>query len=217
MSDTKTRIGHVPREEWTDAHREIFAFWGEPNAWEEGSKTNVMMMMANHPAMASANNIWSKHLLMGNTLNTRQLEIIILRVAINAKSEYEWHNHVGYGLNAGLSLDEIAAIRDYPAAWDWAEEDEMFIKATDELMANHNISDATWAILSKYLDTKQLMDTIFTVGHYVMTSWGLAAMGVPIEGGADQIGFDLKTKSGATPKKSFKPGETEDWLETRDY
>ena len=44
MSDW--RIPRLPREEWTDAAREVFSFWGEPHAWEEGSKTNIMMVMA---------------------------------------------------------------------------------------------------------------------------------------------------------------------------
>ncbi|QIG80819.1 carboxymuconolactone decarboxylase family protein [Stakelama tenebrarum] len=217
MSDIKPRIDHLPREEWTDDAREVFAFWGEPNAWEEGSKTNVMMTLANHPDLAKPYNLWSKHLLMSNTLGVRVLEILILRVAVRVKSEYEWHNHVGYGLNAGLTLEEIAAIRDYPNDWDWAEADAIILKAVDELIDAGNWSDATWETLGKYFDTKQKMDLVFSIGHYVMTSWALSAMGVPIEGGADKIGFDLKTQSGKTPGKTYKPGETEDWTDSRGY
>ena len=146
MTDIKPRINHVPREEWTDDTREVFAFWGEPNAWEEGSKTNIISVMGNHPELGKAFNIWGKHLLMGNTLPTRILEIIILRVAV-----------------------------------------------------------------------KQMMGLVFTIGHYVMTSWALSAFGVEIEGGADPIGFDLKAKSGKTPGKTYKPGEKEEWIDTRGY
>ncbi|NML05785.1 carboxymuconolactone decarboxylase family protein [Sphingomonas sp. G-3-2-10] len=217
MSDIKPRILPLPRSEWTDDAREVFAFWGEPNAWEEGSKTNVMMVLANHPAMTQPYNIWSKHLLMGNTLGTRFLELIILRVAWRVKSAYEWHNHVGYGLNAGLTLEEIGAIRDFPDGGDWNEQDAAVLRSVDELIADGNLSDATWATLSGYFDTRQMMDLVMSVGHYVMTSWGLSAFGVQIEGGADQIGFDLKTKSGRIPGKTYKPGETEDWTDTRGY
>lgn len=217
MSDIKPRILPLPRAEWTDDAREVFAFWGEPNAWEEGSKTNVMMVLANHPAMTQPYNIWSKHLLMGNTLGTRFLELIILRVAWRVKSAYEWHNHVGYGLNAGLTLDEIGAIRDFPQGGDWNEQDAAVLRSVDELIDDGNLSDATWATLGSYFDTKQMMDLVLSVGHYVMTSWALSAFGVQIEGGADQIGFDLRTKSGKIPGKTYKPGETEDWTDTRGY
>jgi 4-carboxymuconolactone decarboxylase len=217
MSDIKPRILPLPRAEWTDDAREVFAFWGEPNAWEEGSKTNVMMVLANHPAMTQPYNIWSKHLLMGNTLGTRFLELIILRVAWRVKSAYEWHNHVGYGLNAGLTLEEIGAIRDFPQGGDWNEQDAAVLRSVDELIDDGNLSDATWQTLSGYFDTKQKMDLVLSVGHYVMTSWALSAFGVQIEGGADQIGFDLRTKSGKIPGKTYKPGETEDWADTRGY
>ncbi|AMO70604.1 carboxymuconolactone decarboxylase family protein [Sphingorhabdus sp. M41] len=217
MTDIKPRINHVPREEWTDDTREVFAFWGEPNAWEEGSKTNIMNVMGNHPDLGKAYNIWGKHLLMGNTLSSRILEIIILRVAVKAKSAYEWHNHVGYGMNAGLSLEEIEAIRDYPEGGEWSEVEKAVLDAVEELTSGGNLSDRTWDVLASHFDTKQMMDLVFTIGHYVMTSWALSAFGVEIEGGADPIGFDLKTKSGRTPGKTYKPGEKDDWVDTRGY
>ena len=211
------RIPLCPREQWTDEHREVFAFWGEPNSWEEGSKTNVIMTMGNHPPLGKVFNQFGKHFLMNNSLNTRQQEIVILRVAWRVKSAYEWHNHVGYAMNAGLTLDDIAAIRDFPQGGDWSEEEVAMIQAVDDLIDANRIADATWAMLGKTLNQSQLMDLTFTIGHYVMTSWALASFGVPIEGGADAIGFDLRTKSGRIPGKTYKPGETEDWVDTRGY
>jgi len=217
MTTITPRIPYPPKSEWTDETREVFAFWGEPNAWEEGSKTNVITMMGNHPPLGKVFNIWGKHFLMANTLNTRQLEIIILRVAWRVKSAYEWHNHVGYAMNAGITLDEIAAIRDFPAGGAWTEEEAALMRATDDLIDDNVIGNATWATLTKRLDKRQMMDLTFTIGHYVMTSWALASIGVPIEGGADAIGFDLRTESGRIPGKTYKPGEHDDWVDTRGY
>lgn len=216
-TELKQRIGSLPREEWTDASREVCAFWGEPNAWEEGSKTNIIMAMANHPPLGHVYNHWGKHFLMSNSLNTRQLEIIILRVAWLVKSVYEWHNHVGYGMNAGLTLEEIASIRDFPNGGTWTEEEAAMMQACNDLITNNIVSDATWNTLTKTLNKQQMMDLVFTIGHYVMTSWALSSFGVPIEGGADAVGFDLKTKSGKIPGKTYKPGEAENWVDTRGY
>lgn len=217
MTDITQRIPLCPREEWTDAHREVFAFWGEPNSWEEGSKTNIIMVMGNNPVLGKVYNQWGYHFLMNNSLNTRQLEIIILRVSWLTRSAYEWHNHVGYGMNAGITLEEIAAIRDFPEGGHWNKEEETLLRACGEQIGENCISDATWATLTTFFDKQQMMDLVFTIGHYVMTGWALASFGVPIEGGADAIGFDLKTKSGRTPGKTYKPGENEDWIETRGY
>lgn len=217
MTDVTQRIGHVPKDQWTDDTREVFAFWGEPNAWEEGSKTNILNVMGNHPALGKVYNHWGKHFLMQNSLPIRLVEMIILRVAVRARSLYEWHNHVGYGLNAGLTLDEIAAIRDFPEAGTWTDLEQAVLQSVDELVDDHCISDATWARLAAELDTRQLMDLVFTIGHYVMTSWALSSFGVGVEGGADVIGFDLRTASGRVPGKTYKPGETENWTDTRGY
>lgn len=210
------RIPNLPREEWTDASREVCAFWGEPNSWEEGSKTNIIMVMANHPELGMAYNHWGKHFLMNNSLAIRQLELVILRVSWNVKSAYEWHNHVGYALNAGITIEEIAAIREKIEDGNWSEQDAAVLQAVDELIAGGNLSDTTWATLSKYYDRKQMMDLIFTIGHYVMTSWALTTLQVGLES-PDPIGFDLRTASGKIPGASYKPGETEDWTSTRGY
>jgi 4-carboxymuconolactone decarboxylase len=215
--DIIPRIPRLPKEEWTDDAREVFAFWGEPNAWEEGSKTNIISVMGTHPALGKVYNHWGKHFLMENTLNTRQLEIIILRVSWRVKSAYEWHNHVGYAMNAGLTLDDVAAIRDFPEGGNWTHEEAAMMRATDELIDNNKINDATWNTLCERFDKRQMMDLTFTIGHYVMTSWALSSFGVEIEGGADAVGFDLRTKSGRIPGKTYKPGETEDWIDTRGY
>ena len=130
---TQWRIPKLPREEWTDDAREVFSFWGEPNSWEEGSQTNVMMVMANHPDLGKASNVWGKHILVTNTTPLRCRELIILRVGWLLKSEYEWHNHVGYALNLGMSLHEIAAIKDWQGAPYWNDEDRAVLTAVDEL------------------------------------------------------------------------------------
>ena len=214
---TEWRIPKLPREEWTDEAREVFAFWGEPNAREEGSRTNIVMMMAQHVDLANASNVWGKHMLVTNTFPLRQREITILRIAVHTNSLYEWHTHVGYAINLGMTLDEIRQIKDDPDKGDWNEEDRTVLKAVDELLATHDLSDETWNTLAKYYDRKQLMDFVFTIGHYMTTAWTINAFRMPIEEYADVIDWDLKTKSGKTPGATFKPGETEDWAEKRGY
>lgn len=212
------RIKWPPKETWTDATREVQSFWGEPNSWEEGSKTNIIQIMANHPPLGQAFNHFGKYFMMGHTLNKRQLEFVVLRVAVLVNSAYEWHNHVGYAIQEGITLEEIAQIRDFPNSdHNFTEEEVAMLTACGELISNNNLSDETWDTLKKTLSQEQMMDLVFLIGHYVMVSWAISSFGVPIEGGADAIGFDLKTKSGRTPGVTYRPGESEDWIEKRGY
>ena len=52
------------------------------------------------------------------------------------------------------------------------------IRATDELLSNWTVSDATWAELAKSLDEHQLMDLVFTVGGYATLAQALNTFGV---------------------------------------
>ncbi|MFT3966368.1 MAG: carboxymuconolactone decarboxylase family protein [Sphingobium sp.] len=216
MSETpQPRIPNLPREAWTDAARDVFAFWGEPGARENGSRTNLVMVLANHPPLGMAFNTLGKHLLLDSTLPVRPRELAVLRTSWHLKAEYEWHYHVGYALTAGMTLAEIAGIGEGPGAAVWAgkEEDSAVLSAVDELWEHSRIEDATWAALSRHYSRQQLMDLVFTIGNYVMTSWAIAAFAMPLEEGVDRIGFDLRTQSGRIPGARYRPGEKEDWAE----
>jgi 4-carboxymuconolactone decarboxylase len=209
LAELEERIGNLPREEWTDEAREVFAFWGEPGAWENGSKTNMTMTLANHPKLATAYHTFGKHLLLASTLPVRPRELVVLRTAWLTKCEYEWHYHVGYGLKAGLTLEEIVAVKDgaQSPVWDGKDEDRAILQAVDDLYKDSRIADGTWAELSRFLDRHQLMDLVFTIGNYVMLSWAVSTFGIPVEAGVDKIGFDMKTKSGAAPIAGTRPLE----------
>ena len=207
--ELKKRIGNLPREEWTDAAREVFAFWGEPGAWENGSKTNMSMVLANHPPLANAYHVFGKHLLLGSTIAVRPRELIVLRTAWLQKCEYEWHYHVGYALKAGLTMEEIAAIREgwQSPVWDGQDEDRAVLRAVDELIETSRMSDEAYDALSAHFGKEQMMDLVFTIGNYVMLGWAVATFGIPVEDGVDPIGFDLKRRSGGALESTSRPFE----------
>lgn len=210
MTKDAPRIGNLPRDEWTDPAREVFAFFGEPGAYENGSSKNMSMVLANHPELASAYYTFGWHVLRTTTVAVRPRELIVLRTAWHQQCAYEWHYHVGYALNAGLTMAEIAAIRDGPDAPIWADqpEDRAVLRAVDALVKTSRIPDDLWADLASFMDKRQLMDLLFTIGNYVMLGWAAGAMGVAIEADQDVIGFDLKTQSGREPAPTLRPKET---------
>lgn len=203
------RISNLPREEWTDEARHVFAYWGEPGAWENGSSKNLSMVLAQHPALANAYHTFGRHLLVDSKLPVRPRELVVLRSSWHLKAQYEWHYHVGYALTAGMSLEEVAAIRDGPESpvWDGKDADRAVLAAVDGLYRDSAIADETWAVLAQHFDRHQLMDLVFTVGNYTMLGWAISAFRMPIEDDVDVIGFDLMTQSGTIPGASRRPGE----------
>lgn len=215
MPSVKQRIFNLPREKWTDEARQVFSYWGEPNSWEEGSRTNTMMVMANHPKLGMAYNIFGRQVLLDSSVPIRPRELVVLRTSWHLKAEYEWHYHVGYAISAGITMEEIGAVRDGPESPVWRDKDEdrAVLQAVDGLLQNSHITDEVWERLCHYFDQHQLMDLVFTVGNYTMLSWAIAAFGIPLEYGTDKIGFDLKTASGRAPGAKYRPGETDNWAD----
>jgi 4-carboxymuconolactone decarboxylase len=78
----------------------VFAFRGEPKAWDESSKTSLILTTGHHPDPDKVCHQQGKHSLMNTTLNTHQLEIILLRISWRVPSACEWQNHVGHAINA---------------------------------------------------------------------------------------------------------------------
>lgn len=215
MRKDTPRIPPLPPEDWDNPAREVFAFWGEPDSWRDGSKTNIVMTLAQHPKLATAYNIFGKHLLIDSTLSGRVKELVVIRISWRLKCDYEWHYHIGYCVNLGMSLDEIAAIKDGANAAIWNEADRAVLNAVDEFIDASRLSDSTWNALSAHFDRQQIMDLVFTIGHYVMLSWAVTAFGIQLEDGVDPIGYDLRTASGNSPSARFRPAEVKDWAENQ--
>ena len=55
------------------------------------------------------------------------------------------------------------------------------VRAVDELLADAEIADGTWAALAAELDDQQLMDVVFTVGAYDLLAMALQSFGVELD------------------------------------
>jgi len=120
--------------------------------------------------------------LLSGKLPPRDRELLILRSAWNCQADYEWAQHTGLGLAAGLSGQEIARIPAGPDAG-WEPFDAALLKAADELHATYELSDAVWDALSARYDEAQLIEVPMLVGHYHMVAMALKTLRVQLDSG----------------------------------
>ena len=85
-------------------------------------------------------------------------DLLILRIAWLTKSEYEFGHHTLFGLQVGLSKEEIVRITQDSTPSKWSYFDASLLQATDELHNNTFISDSTWNSLTERYNEKQMMD-----------------------------------------------------------
>ena len=126
-------IPMLPREEWTDPARDVFAFWEGEAARKNGSRSNTMMALAQHPRLALAVLDLGKYMLVGSTLTQRHKEIVVLRVAWRSQVDYEWAHHVHSARQIGMTDQEIASLRLTETSPLWSREEQALIDSIDQL------------------------------------------------------------------------------------
>lgn len=181
------RIPLLPRYQWTDDAREVFAVMQGPEGRENGPRYDFILMLAQHPALTIPFLNYSRYLLLESTLDHRVREIVTLYVAWTCKSEYEWLSHVREGLQRGLEREDFEAVKQGANSPRWSDFERNLLRLVDEMRDSRTISDATWNALSPHFDHRGMMDLVFTVGTYIMLSAivnGLRVQPEAGEGGA---------------------------------
>ncbi len=120
--------------------------------------------------------------LLSGKLPPRDRELLILRTAWNCQADYEWAQHRGLGLEAGLTEQEIARIPSGPEAG-WEPFDAALLTAADELHSTYDLSNAVWELLSARYDEPQLIELPMLVGHYHMVAMALKSLRVQLDPG----------------------------------
>lgn len=175
------KIPPLPAEDWTEEARDVFAYWEGEEARSNGSRSNTMMTLAQHPKLALASLDLGKYFMLESSLTARQIKIIILRIADRYGSSYQWiHSSLG-ALQIGISKEEVEAVRIGEEGSIWSREDRAFLSAIDSINAGGRFDDAAWAELEALFDRRFIMDLIHAAGYFTMVAWGLIAMGVEIE------------------------------------
>jgi len=169
------RIDPVAPSEQSDEQRELLAAVGGDDA------LNIFATLVRHPGLYRRWLPFGGKLLQGSRLGERDRELIILRVALRCRARYEWAQHVPMAQAAGLSDDEIGRVVAGPDEPGWSAADAALVRAVDELIDDHRISDQTWASLSSRYDDRQLIEVPMLAGHYALLAGALNSFGVEVE------------------------------------
>jgi alkylhydroperoxidase family enzyme len=140
----------------------------------------VLATLIRHPALAAKWLPYNDVLLRTGTLDPRLRELAICRVGWRTAAEYEWLQHVRLARGLGITDAEIDAIADRGTA-EWSPLEAAVLAATDELLDEYAVSDASWARLGEHLDRRQLMELVFVVGTYTCLAMVFKSFGVPLD------------------------------------
>jgi len=143
-----------------------------------GKPPHVFTTLARHRGLFRRWLWFAGGLMPGGKLPRADTELVILRVAHNAGSEYEWGHHERIGGKAGLSAEEIERVRSGPGAEGWSPRRRLLLRAADEMHSEGRIGDALWAELAGELDEVLLIELCLLIGHYEMLAMTLESLRV---------------------------------------
>jgi alkylhydroperoxidase family enzyme len=170
------RIAPLPREQWSPEMRALL----DP---QDSGRTiaNVYPTYAQSLKMDLLRRPVGEHIRNDTTLTDRQREILLLRIGILCRSEYEWAAHYRIGLRAGLSEADIDGIVAGPDRGEGDRVENLLMRATDELFESEVVSAETWSALEEAFDSRQLLDILTAIGGYRMFSMSMNSYGVQLD------------------------------------
>jgi 4-carboxymuconolactone decarboxylase len=120
------------------------------------------------------------------TLQPRERELAILRVAAHARSLSEYERHVQLAAACGVTREEADAIRLSIDAGEWNDHDRALIEFVDDALTTNTVSDGSWERAAARLGPAQLIEVLMLVGYYRMITAYLRAahLDVPARGRA---------------------------------
>ena len=148
-----------------------------------GSPPNIFTTLGQHPRLFRAWLRYSAHLMPFGELPRRDTELVILRVAWQCRSAYEWHQHVPIALRVGLTPDQVAGLADSSPVRGFTERQLVLLAVSDELLARRSLSDATWSAVQASLREREAIELCMLIGHYQGLASTIGALGIQVEQG----------------------------------
>lgn len=149
---------------------------------ENLANVNLFRCLLHHEEVARIVGNIVGTLVMHSVLDARTREVAILRVGWRIGSVYEWSNHVRIARQAGLSDDEIVAIRGEGGDHLLTEADKCAIAVIDEALSGVVVSPSTIDKARSLLgDDRAVLELLMIPGCYRAIGTVLLSAGVPLE------------------------------------
>ncbi len=147
-----------------------------------GADFNVSRVFVRHPRALAAFKVWATYVMIDkNDLAEREREIVAIRTAWRIRAPYVWSRHLSYGQKAGMSDEEIEALKLPVEAYAWSAADIALIKTADALVDQFFVPDDIWEELSSHFNERQCIDAILCCGHFCLLGMFLNTADAPLD------------------------------------
>jgi len=145
-----------------------------------GTPPNLYRALANHPNIIAAWTEFANTLRNGSRTPRALRELVILRGAQVAASEYEWAQHLKMARKAGVREAQIAALAGWRASPEFDEKEKAAL-ALAEAVTQGRVSDEVYREATRHFCHHDYVELAVTAGFYAMVARTLDALGIELE------------------------------------
>lgn len=142
---------------------------------------HLFTTLGQHKALLPPFLVYSAFLLYRGKLSMQDKELVILRVGRLRNSEYELQQHRRLARTRGLDNALQAKIFAGPDADGLTDRQRTLLRAVDEFISDRDLSDTTFAALSRHLSRQQVIEFCALAGNYDSIAATAAALRVPLD------------------------------------
>jgi len=145
---------------------------------ERGQISPLYQTLLNAPEIAQGWESLLTAIRNRNSLSPAIREMIILRVAILNRADYEFDAHEPHALKAGVSPEKIAAIRNLKFPPIFTEQETIILNLTDVMTNDIQVPDELFDQVKPHFNDTQRLELVATIAAYNMVSRLLNALHV---------------------------------------
>jgi alkylhydroperoxidase family enzyme len=182
------RIPLVSRDALSADHENLVV-----SSLQPGKEVNVYRAIANNPLVLAGFREFLGALWSESGLSDRQRELVILTVAAETDSAYEWHQHVNIATDVGLDSAEITALaRGIPTS---LPVEEQALIAYTRAVVHGYVTDVIYAAVADLFDENAIVGITATTAGYLALSRVIHSLGVPLEADDTFVGWDVESQA----------------------
>lgn len=146
-----------------------------------GRLPNLYRMLLNSPPVASGWLNFLTAIRQKASLSGKLRELVILRIALVNRAEYEYHAHTPYALKEGLSQAKIDALPSWRESDAFDATERAVLAYADAMTEDIQVDDAVFEAAAAGLDAREMTELTATIAAYNLVSRFLEAIKIDPE------------------------------------
>ena len=149
-----------------------------------GRILNLHRILGYAPKLMNASGEMALALRNGTELPRTLIELLILRTAQLLRSDYEWQQHHPMALSCGVTQPQIDALDRSKQSPQFSEAEKAALAFCESVVQGSESEPQAFARLQAQFSPREIVELTMAVCHYIATARFVQALGIPLEGGA---------------------------------